>query len=287
MHAKSQSDLLGHFAKDFENQILYTTHSPFMVPTHNLDSVRTVNITEEGGTVVTNDPTGDTRTLFPLQAALGYNLAQSLFVGPNNLVVEGVTDYWMLSSVSDYFRENGRMALDQDLTVTPAGGAQKVSYMVALLSSEELNVLVLLDYEKNAEKVRSDLVKSKLIAEQNVVFVAEAFGATVPTEADTEDLVDATVYEKLVRESYTKELIDKTLVLNTNIPRIAKRMEAAFESLGMEFHKTRPARLFLRKMATEPASVLTADSEARFEALFGMVNQRLSRQQLRGAKAFV
>jgi len=32
LHAHSQSDLLVHFAKDFKNQILYTTHSPFMVP---------------------------------------------------------------------------------------------------------------------------------------------------------------------------------------------------------------------------------------------------------------
>jgi len=94
LHAKSQSDLLAHLEKDFKNQITYTTHSPFMVPTHSLDSVRTVNIAEDTGTTVTNDPTGDAKTLFPLQAALGYNLAQSLFIGPNNLVVEGVTDYW-------------------------------------------------------------------------------------------------------------------------------------------------------------------------------------------------
>ncbi|WP_313611404.1 AAA family ATPase, partial [Rhizobium sp.] len=44
LHAKSQGDLLKHLEDDFVNQILYTTHSPFMVPTHRLDSVRTVNI---------------------------------------------------------------------------------------------------------------------------------------------------------------------------------------------------------------------------------------------------
>ncbi|PJN92691.1 hypothetical protein CNY89_27470, partial [Amaricoccus sp. HAR-UPW-R2A-40] len=94
-HARSQSDLLNHFKKDFDNQILYTTHSPFMVPTHALETIRTVSIAEDKGTTVTNDPTGDARTLFPIQAALGYDLAQSLFIGPNNLVVEGVTDYWI------------------------------------------------------------------------------------------------------------------------------------------------------------------------------------------------
>ncbi|PJN93043.1 hypothetical protein CNY89_24255, partial [Amaricoccus sp. HAR-UPW-R2A-40] len=126
-------------------KILYTTHSPFMVPTHALETIRTVSIAEDKGTTVTNDPTGDARTLFPIQAALGYDLAQSLFIGPNNLVVEGVTDYWILSSVSAYLAELGQPSLDEKLTLTPAGGAQKVSYMVALLTSEQLNVLVLMD----------------------------------------------------------------------------------------------------------------------------------------------
>ena len=44
LHAMSQADLLRHFACDFDNQIIYTTHSPFMVPTENLDAIRTVNI---------------------------------------------------------------------------------------------------------------------------------------------------------------------------------------------------------------------------------------------------
>ena len=136
LHARSQGDLLRHLEDDFSNQILFSTHSPFMVPTHRLDWVRTVNIAEEEGTTVSNDPTGDARTLFPLQAALGYDLAQSLFVGPNNLVVEGVTDFWILSAVSAHLQAQRKVGLDERLTVTPAGGAQKVHYMVALLTSE-------------------------------------------------------------------------------------------------------------------------------------------------------
>ena len=286
LHARSQTDLLRHLENDFKNQILYTTHSPFMVPTHALDSVRTVNIDEDKGTTVSNDPTGDARTLFPLQAALGYNIAQSLFIGPNNLVVEGVTDFWILSSVSAYLAEKGGTTLHPELTITPAGGAQKVSYMVALLTSEELNVLVLLDEEKDAQNTKDGLVKSKLIAEQNVVFVSEAFAAPAPNEADIEDLLEPPVYEALVRESYAAELSGKTLTLNTNIPRIAKRYEAGLKALGIEFHKTRPTRLLLKKMSTDPGSVLTTDSTKRFEKLFNSVNVRLQKHIAKGIKAF-
>lgn len=285
LHAKSQSDLLRHFEDDFTNQILYSTHSPFMVPTHALDSVRTVNIAEDAGTTVTNDPTGDSRTLFPLQAALGYDLAQSLFVGPNNLVVEGVTDFWIMSAVSAYMSEKGRTALSPELTMTPAGGAQKVSYMVALLTSESLNVLVLLDTERDSKATKEELLKTKLIRDQNVVFVSEAFDSP-PNEADIEDLLDPAIYEALVRESYSTELMGKTLKPNENIPRVAKRFELGLSELGIPFHKTRPTRLFLKKMASEPEKVLPSQSLDRFEALFTLVNKRLGNQVARGATPF-
>lgn len=285
LHAKSQGDLLRHFEDDFENQILYSTHSPFMVPTHRLDSVRTVNIADKFGTTVTNNPTGDEKTLFPLQAALGYDLAQSLFIGPNNLVVEGVTDFWILSAVSAYLADTGKTALDENLILTPAGGAQKVSYMVALLASEALNVLVLFDAERESEATKKDLLKAKLIHEKNVIFVSEAIDPT-PNEADIEDLLDPTVYMMLVKESYKDALKGKNLKLNEHVPRIAKRFEKAFEELGLTFQKTRPTRLFLAKMANEPNKVLTDESAARFEALFKLVNERLQKHVAKDSAPF-
>lgn len=275
LHAKSQRDLLNHFEADFKNQILYTTHSPFMVPTHRLDTVRTVSIAEEVGTTVSNDPSGDARTLFPLQAALGYDLAQSLFIGPNNLVVEGVTDYWALSSISEYLNSNGGGGLRGDITITPAGGAQKIPYMVALLSSEQLNVLALLDHERDAKTTRDELVKSKLISDKNVIFIADAFGSSPPKEADMEDLIDAKVYETLVHESYAKELKGISLKVNDKIPRIAKRFEDAFKTAGLEFHKTRPMRLLLAKMGTDPKQIVTQDVADRFRTLCEIANKRI------------
>lgn len=286
LHAKSQADLLTHFEHDFINQIIYTTHSPFMVPTHRLDSVRTVKITEDEGTTVTNDPTGDARTLFPLQAALGYDLAQSLFVGPNNLVVEGVTDYWIISSISEYISDQGCKALRSDVTITPAGGAQKVSYMVTLLTSEKLNVLLLLDDEKDARNTKDDLVRSKLIPEQNILFISKAFDVNPPKEADIEDLLDANIYEELVRESYAKELDGKVFKLNQKIPRIAKRVELGLEDIGIKFHKTRPTRLLLKKMSTDPMEVVTAETIERFERLFSAINNQYEKHINRNGKPF-
>lgn len=287
LHALSQGDLLRHFSQDFENQIIYTTHSPFMVPTENLDAIRTVNIDQNAGTTVTDTPTGDSRTLFPLQMALGFSLSQSLFVGADNLVVEGVTDYWVLSSVSDYLLGAGKAGLPKGMAITPVGGAQKVSYMVALLTSERLRVLVLLDDERQARATRDELVKSKLIRDDGVLFVSSGFpAASAPSEADMEDLLEPSVFDALVRESYKKELSKKKLSLNASIPRIVKRYEAAFSDIGLEFNKTRPARLFLSKMAKDPDSVMPASAVERFEVLFNQIGHAYSKLTARGAAPF-
>lgn len=287
LHALSQGDLLRHLSADFKNQIIYTTHSPFMVPTENLDAIRTVNIGQDTGTVVSNDPAGDSRTLFPIQAALGYSLSQSLFVGPNNLIVEGVTDFWMLSSASSYLESLGKSGLPEDMTLTPAGGAQKIPYMVSLLTSERLQVLVLFDEEKQSRATRDELVKAKLIKDDNIVFVTEGFDPAVkPAEADIEDMFEPAVYDALVAESYSKELKDKQLKLNAQIPRIVKRYEQAFEDLGMEFHKTRPARLLLNKMATDAATLIPAATVVRFERLFAKLTKLHAANVKRNAEPF-
>ena len=284
LHARSQEDLLQHFRQDYDNQIIYTTHSPFMIPPDNIEIVRTVNISDKG-TQVTKDPSGDPRTLFPIQAALGYNLSQTLFVGSANLVVEGVTDFWILSSINDHFAEAGKGSLIEKMVLTPAGGAGKVSYMTSLLASQELDVIVLLDDDKAGRDQREELIKSKVLRDTSIVFTAAAFTAS-PPESDIEDIIDPAIYTDLVNKTYAKELKGKTLNLNPKIPRIVKRYEEAFEALGMEFFKTRPAREFMVQMGKDPSKVLSANSIEQFERLIQEINSRYQKHKAAGRSAF-
>lgn len=105
LHAKAQEDLLRYFKEKLipNHQVVYMTHSPFMVPADNLLAARTVedvvkrdaqgSITEILGTKVREDVLSvDRETLFPLQGALGYEITQTLFIGKNSLLVEGPSD---------------------------------------------------------------------------------------------------------------------------------------------------------------------------------------------------
>jgi predicted ATP-dependent endonuclease of OLD family len=271
LHAKSQTDLLQHLDEDFANQIIYTTHSPFLVPTKKITTVKTVSIDEFKGTTVTNDPTGDSTTLFPLQAALGYDIAQSLFIGSNNLIVEGVTDFWYLNSISDYLKTIDREGLDSKITITPAGGAQKISYMVSLLSSQNLNVVVLLDEERDSKATRDDLVNGKIIHKNNIMFVSECMSEDVD-EADIEDLLNRDVFLKLVKSTYSDDL-----VFNTKIPRVAKQAESSLRNSDkkLKFVKAKPAREFMKLLGSDPESVMDDTSINYFETLFKSINSKI------------
>jgi hypothetical protein len=100
LHAAAQRDLLERmksYAKG--NQLVYTTHLPFMIDFKRLDNICVAEeIPKEGTKIHTNWATADKDARFTLQAALGLSWSQSLFVGNYNLVVEGVDDFWFLQT---------------------------------------------------------------------------------------------------------------------------------------------------------------------------------------------
>ena len=273
LHAKSQADLLNHLTNDFDNQIIYTTHSPFLVPIKNISDVKTVSIAEDKGTTVTNDPSGDSTTLFPLQAALGYDIAQSLFIGSHNLIVEGVTDFWYLSTISDVLTSAGRKGLNSKIIITPAGGAQRVSYMVSLLSSQNLNVVVLLDDEKQSRETSVELQQQGMLNRKNVVFVSDALESK-RDECDIEDLFNRDTFLQLVDESY--DLKPGSLKLNEKIPRIVKQIENSFSTDKKHFVKAKPARAFMNRLKDGDIQLLSTEELDRFEKLCDLINKRMT-----------
>src|SRR5204863_8768419 len=78
-------------------QVDSSTHSRFMVDLENIGHVRTVEDVVIGtrieGTKVSEDfLRTEPDTFFPLQAALGYEITQTLFIGKHALLVEGPAD---------------------------------------------------------------------------------------------------------------------------------------------------------------------------------------------------
>ncbi|MFH9118575.1 AAA family ATPase [Streptomyces globisporus] len=148
LHGRAQADFLRFINERLAPtaQVIYTTHSPFMVETSRLDRVRIVEDRgPDTGAVITDEVLSVTDdSLFPLQAALGYDIAQNLFVGTDNLLVEGTSDYTYLTLISDFLKEAGRTHIDDRWRILPAGGATNIPAFVALIGTN-LQATVLID----------------------------------------------------------------------------------------------------------------------------------------------
>ena len=94
LHALAQKDFLRYIDElSDKHQVLYTTHSPFMVHSDRLNQVCVVEDVDKVGTIISDNVSdSDPRTIFPLQAALGWTIAQNLFISERNLLVEGPSE---------------------------------------------------------------------------------------------------------------------------------------------------------------------------------------------------
>lgn len=96
LHGRAQADFLRFINERLapKFQVIYATHSPFMVEPARLERVRVLQDKGiDAGTVVSRDITEvDSDSLLPLKAALGNDVAQNLTLGPDNELIEGKSD---------------------------------------------------------------------------------------------------------------------------------------------------------------------------------------------------
>lgn len=241
LHASAQADLL-HFIEDLSKkyQIVYTTHSPFMVESNHLARVRTCLETEEGTIISDTIQEKDPNTLFPLQAALGYDIAQNLFVSKNNLLVEGPADLIYLTVLSNILETEKRTFLKDNITIVPVGGLDKVSTFISLLRGSKLNVACLLDTftdQKGKQKV-DDLIMYKIIKDKNIRFFNE-FANNGKAAADIEDLFSKEEYLQLFNSAFEKEFSVKLADLDATIDTIIKQINKVINK--DRFNHYRPA----------------------------------------------
>ena len=276
LHAEAQADLLKYIDKELlpRYQVIYTTHSPFMIESDKLDEVRTVYDSNDSkvGSIISNAlEEKDQGTLFPLQAALGYNLAQNLYISDKNLLVEGVADLMFLTVMSGILKENNREGLNEDITIVPVGGLDKVATFISLLRGNELNMVCLLDtfIDQKGKKRLEDLIKDKIIKEKQIKFFDQYIDRL--NIAEIEDMFEIEEYLKLFNEEFSKDyksISKKEIDINKPIiPQINQIIQKN------RFNHYRPSR-YLTSLCVGK-DYFSESTLARFEALFKDINNLL------------
>lgn len=279
LHATAQNDLL-RFIDDrlaSRHQVIFTTHSPFMVDPHRFNRVRTVVDDEQRGTVISEDVLRvDGETAFPLHAALGIELTQTLFVGPHVLFLEGASDVVYLQYLSDHLNAVGRRGLDDRWVLVPGGGITKLPAFLTLFGANKLTVAVLTDSSPDNAHVIQTLRDAGKLYQAGLVQIGQAVGRD---EADVEDLLDTKTYVELVNNAYQGALAGAPLTFDDlpEDPRIVRRIERAFAARGVNngrFNHFSPAGALLRGKFPKPSAAVLD----RAEKLFDTINDILERE---------
>jgi predicted ATP-dependent endonuclease of OLD family len=256
LHGTAQAKVitfLGKLARD--NQTLYSTHSPFLVDGDHLEQARAVYEKEDGTTGVSEDVwPRDKDSLFPLQAALGYQLAQSLFLSKRQLLVEGITDYWLIKTIAEILPSKNLPTLRGDITLVPAAGLTKLLPLASMLIGHEIEIGALLDGDEPARKEGKKLVEKLLAGEdRRCLFIGDFLDGR--TAAEIEDVFPEDCYLAAVKEAYPQLKLVFTAEEQA-LAGIANKLTALFNREGVgRFEKWRVAAVLRDWLLQKPASV--------------------------------
>jgi hypothetical protein len=254
-----------------ENQVIYSTHSPFMIDGEHLEEIRPVwEERSTGSTKVSEDVwPKDKDALFPLQAALGYQLAQSLFISRYQVLVEGITDFWIIKALDAALASTGRTPLWEGIVITPGGGAGRVVPLASMLVGHEVQVVALLDGDESGRKEGRKLERV-LGYDNRVLFVGDH---TLDSNAtgEIEDLFPDDYFMAAVKSACGS----KDYRFNAGekaIPNIVDRVMALFERKGFDaFEKWKVARVLVDMIMDAPSKVPPETLDA-FERIAVVLN---------------
>ena len=192
LHPTAQQGLITFFEKLAEkNQLIYTTHSPFLIDGEHLHRVRPVTEDKTGHSTISSAETwpSDRETIFPLQAAAGYAMIRGLFQHKNNVLVEGMSDYYYLHSLDSQCQATERSSLPEDVYLIPCGGTKLVGHIASLFLGQEVRPVVLLDGD-DAGRVRRDaLIKELYVGHLPAVLMLDEAVGRAGTEVEIEDIL--------------------------------------------------------------------------------------------------
>lgn len=293
LHGTAQKDLLRYFAEQIapKHQLIYTTHSPFMVPADDLASVRTVEDVvmrdardrkQSQGTKIRADVlTTDPQTNFPIFGAMGFEVTQTLVIGKNTLLVEGPSDILYLQAASAVLKAAGRAHLAPQWAICPSGGIDKVLPFVRLFYGNSLNVAVLTDFERGQKRKLDELHKAALLDHERIILATEIASKD---EADIEDFFEPALFVELVNKTYQLPkahllTVEKLDAADTTTERLVKKAEAYFRVLPAEipeFSHFDPSMYLLQHPELLQGKADHIEKTlARFEAAFARIGKFL------------
>ena len=288
LHPSGQKDLL-HTLEEIAktNQIVFTTHSPFLIDRKHLNRVRIVSKSglREGSIIKEKFHVSDFDALQPIRAAIGMTLGDALFGTKKNLIVEGYSDNLILEAMSGFCKRINKNHLGPKVSIVSVGSADRIPYYALLLSKEDLSYAVILDNDTKGRRVKKLLIEEYGIEKERIVTLDNIDPQTLKgIDLEIEDLVDSALYNRAVNEAYEEILKSKNLPqidlkdLDATIIKQTKKYERFFRDRKLGgFDKILVAKQMYNILHDKECKPENVEKQTlnKFEKLFQIANQKL------------
>jgi len=278
LHPTAQEELISFFNELAQrNQLIYSTHSPWLIDGEHLERVRPVTETEDGHSHISvGEWPRDRETIFPLQGAAGYAMVRALFQDRKNILVEGMSDYFYLHTLSILCKQAGKTGLPDDIYVTPCGGTKMVGHLASLFLGQRVRPLVLLDGDEAGRVRRDALMKELYNGQEAAILMLD--GLFTSAGFEVEDIFGEgpllPVLNTILKSPLTLTKADKSKgTFPDQVKAAATRLQVALP----DGWKAEIARRLASSWATTPITSIPADVLDRGAKLFEEIIQRFSR----------
>ena len=283
------SDMLKNLAGT--NQVLYATHSPFMIFDYTPGNLLVVELERKNhlSKIYYEYWKADDATLIPILYGLSRGLVESTVdreIGSNSrpiIIVETMSDTMYLNAF-DKFLQDPNISMNP-LNVIPAYNKNSVLPLAIFYRDHGYNTFILLDNDNESKQIAEQLKNNKFSEVQTIFFERE--GKLLQSIEDymvTEDYLYAVnqTYEIKLRKQGFENLTSNQVMIQGKkgvVENLTAVWDEHREDEWGEFEKEEICRYVCEKIALGDASFLTEKTKDQVRTLYRLIAERIRQHQ--------
>lgn len=260
LHPKAQQEMREILCDESKNnQIIYTTHSPYLIDTENIGQIRLVEklgVDGDGGYNEVSEirerihHSSNIDTLKPITDAIGYSLGSELNINYKKvLICEGVSDYYYIKALENIMGE------ELCCGITHANGCNNIDRVSSLfLGLGIAEQYALVDSDSSGIRERNKLIKSGSFDEEHFMTTHDLKNV----EKAIEDIFNREWYLKEIFAYSPQEIKEADLVLSKEMKK---------KSGGAKYIWAKKLFDLVKKEKLSADAILTQDGIDLFEKL--------------------
>jgi len=252
LHANAQRDILKNLESAGENsQVIFSTHSPYLIEPDKLERIRLIQKFDNKGTVIENKihSVADKETLTPILTSIGLELTNGIanINQRNNVVVEGPSDYFYLNALKKLLKW-------EDINFVSGGCSGNMPKIGTILQGWGCNVIYIYDNDQAYKDALKSIKREWL---------------TINTELVGKLPIDGAIEDIFAKEDFVTYIAaDKNAQINGRNSDYMKNKDKVLQSkLFLESAIKNPENIKLNKITIENSKKLKETIDILFKKL--------------------